>query len=226
LYVFSNIDIYVLLVTNIFYPLKKSRSIVNYPTTMTSSLVDGGENKSTASKRRVSDIGGKEVLLNNTAKKRRRRGEVNEAVDGDVDVDDDDNDDKNDCDTIVTYPIYTNTESLLSTDAFPCRFYRQTFKGKTFGLQLVEIEGRIVVAENVTGSSKPALGDVLFKGNDYTLPFRFSLNTVCLYMRRMLSNAGGVELTFPEIPMFWSDVAEPILKKREANGRRNAQLKE
>ena len=202
---------------------------------MTSSLVDGGEeDKSIASKRRVSDIGEKEVLLNNTAKKRRRRGEIDDVVDDDVDdVVDDDVDDvdyQNDCDIIVTYPIYSNTGSFLSTGSSPCRMYRQTFKGKTFGLTLVKIRGRIVVTKDVTSSScsggKPDFGDVLFKINDYVLPFGSSLNPVCLYMRQMLSNAGGVELTFLEFPMFWSDVAEPILKKIETNGRRNAQLKE
>ena len=200
---------------------------------MISSLVDGGEeNNSIASKRRVSDIGEKEVLLNDTAKKRRRRVEIDDDDDDDdVVVDDDvDVDYQNDCDIIVTYPIYSNTGSLLSTGSSPCRMYRQTFKGKTFGLTLVKIRGRIVVTKDVTSSScsgsKPDFGDVLFKINDYVLPFGSSFDPVCLYMRQMLLNPGGVELTFLEFPMFWSDVAEPILKKIEANGRRDAQLKE
>ena len=200
---------------------------------MISSLVDGGEeNNSIASKRRVSDIGEKEVLLNDTAKKRRRRVEIDDDDDVDVDIDDDRNDVdyQNDCDIIVTYPIYSNTGSLLSTGSSPCRIYRQTFKGKTFGLTLVKIRGRIVVTKDATSSScsgsKPDFGDVLFKINDYVLPFGSSFDPVCLYMRQMLLNPGGVELTFLEFPMFWSDVAEPILKKIEANGRRDAQLKE
>ena len=90
----------------------------------------------------------------------------------------------------------------------------------------MEINGRIVVGKNVTGGSKPARGDVLLKINDTPIPLGSSLDPVCLYMRQMLSNAGGVELTFLEFPMFWSDVAEPILKKIKANGRRDAQLKE
>jgi NAD-dependent dihydropyrimidine dehydrogenase PreA subunit len=153
------------------------------------------------------------VLLNNTAKKRRRRGEV----------DDDKNDRvcQNDCDTIVTCPIYTTEPgSFLSLvrKTFPCRFYRQTFKGKKFGLQCTVIEGRMVVARNDTCSSKPAIGDILLRLKDYTLPSDPSecvLDEVCENMRRLLSStAGAVELTFAESPMFWS-VVEPILKKKQ-----------
>ena len=91
----------------------------------------------------------------------------------------------------------------------------------------MDVDGHIVVAKNVTGCSKPALGDVLFRANNYNLPLcssRWTLNEVSLLMRQMLSDSGGVELSFKEVPRFWSDVAEPILKKRDANGRRNAQL--
>ena len=96
----------------------------------------------------------------------------------------------------------------------------------------MEIDRRIVVTKNVTDTSnpdlgsKPDLGDILFKVNDYVLPFGSSFDPVCHRMRQMLLNPGGVELTFLEFPMFWSNVAEPILKKMEAKLRRDAPLKE
>ncbi|OEU11354.1 hypothetical protein FRACYDRAFT_245714 [Fragilariopsis cylindrus CCMP1102] len=94
------------------------------------------------------------------------------------------------------------TGSLLNADAvaIPGRLYRQTFKGKIFGLQLVEIDGRIVVNKNVTGSSKPAIGDVLFKVNDCSLSLRSNLYSVRRFMRHCLIHSGGAELTFSENP--------------------------
>ena len=64
----------------------------------------------------------------------------------------------------------------------------------------MEIDGRIVVNKNVTGSSKPAIGDVLFKVNDCSLSLRSNLYSVRRFMRHCLIHSGGAELTFSENP--------------------------
>ena len=75
------------------------------------------------------------------------------------------------------------------------RYYQQYFEGKAFGIQLILMYRRLVVANKRYGESKPALGDVLVAINGYRLPIDTLLDEACRYMRQLLIQ-GTVELTF------------------------------
>ena len=77
------------------------------------------------------------------------------------------------------------------------RVYNQYFGGSTFGIQLVVMNNRLVVASNRFGNAKPARGDVLIAVNGLRLNLGCALNEACDYMKRLLKQ-GVVELTFLE----------------------------
>ena len=88
---------------------------------------------------------------------------------------------------------YDDISRVLCTDKV--RYYYQYFEGKAFGIQLIVMYRRLVVANKRYGESKPALGDVLVAINGYRLPIDTLLDEACRYMRQLLIQ-GTVELTF------------------------------
>ena len=94
------------------------------------------------------------------------------------------------------------------------RYYRQYFEGKTFGIQLIVMFRRLVVANKRYGESKPALGDVLVAINGYRLPIDTLLDEACRYMRQLLIQ-GTVELTFLVDSEFSKFCLLPVTQARQ-----------
>mmetsp|Transcript_35635 Transcript_35635/g.40055 ORF Transcript_35635/g.40055 Transcript_35635/m.40055 type:complete len:1419 (-) Transcript_35635:1224-5480(-) len=94
------------------------------------------------------------------------------------------------------------------------RYYNQYFDGSSFGIQLLVVNKRLVVANKMRGRAKPALGDVLVAVNGYRLPLDCPLNEACRYMKSFL-NRGTVELTFVVDDGFLKFCVLPIVQARQ-----------
>jgi hypothetical protein len=94
------------------------------------------------------------------------------------------------------------------------RYYSQYFEGSSFGIQLLLVNHRLVVANEGRITTKPALGDVLIAVNGYRLPVNCPLDSACQYMKDCLSR-GTVELTFVEDEGFAKFCVLPITEARK-----------
>ena len=94
------------------------------------------------------------------------------------------------------------------------RYYSQYFEGSSFGIQLLMVNHRLVVANEGRIKTKPALGDVLIAVNGYRLPLNCPLNSACQYMKNFLDK-GTVELTFVEDEGFKNFCVLPITEARK-----------
>jgi len=108
----------------------------------------------------------------------------------------------------------SNFSFKKSTVLRNCRFYKQNFRGTSFGIQLLNIECRLVVINNRFGKLKPALGDVLVAVNGTKLPLNLHLNQACMYMKQLLVK-GVVELVFVEDEAFVKQYTPAILEMRK-----------
>ena len=91
------------------------------------------------------------------------------------------------------------------------RYYSQYFEGASFGIKLLMVNNRLVVANEERKHTKPALGDVLIAVNGQRLPLNCPLDNACQYMKGFL-NKGIVELTFLEDEGFKNYCVSPIIK--------------
>ena len=200
-------------------------------------VASGGKEKTP--KRRVS-----ELLDSSTGK---RLKSANDGVDENDDNDVDDNNDAHDAhksivsvlsatrvktapNVTASLPRYiysgafecsTGTGDSMSTSNVPCRFYCQTFQGTSFGFQLIHANNRLVIADNGTENSKPAIGDVLVQFNCYKLSFGEPVEEACRLMKQSLTR-GPVHLTFAESPSFKSLVKQEINYARKGWGCRHS----
>jgi len=101
------------------------------------------------------------------------------------------------------------------------RVYKQYFDGSSFGIQLLRVFDRLVIAKNISRNRKPALGDVLVAVNGQRLPLGCALEEACKYMKTVL-NQGTVELTFVEDEAFVKHTKPFIIKQRDGIARANA----
>ena len=110
------------------------------------------------------------------------------------------------------------------------RYYHKYFEGKTFGIQLIVMYRRLVVAKDVYGQSMPVTGDVLVAINEYRLPVDTFLDEACRYMRQLLIR-GTVKLTFlvdnkfSEFCLLPLTQARQILEKGSKNNNNCSELK-
>jgi hypothetical protein len=93
------------------------------------------------------------------------------------------------------------------------RYYSQYFEGSSFGIQLVLVNNRLVVANEGRVKTKPALGDVLIAVNGHRLPLSCPLDNACRFMKECLSK-GTVELTFVEDEGFTKFCVRPVTEAR------------
>ncbi len=77
------------------------------------------------------------------------------------------------------------------------RFYKQWFRGASYGIQLLKIGRRLTVIQNTFGKEKPAFGDVLVAVNGHRVVIDADMSLVTNFMKKCLER-NTTELIFLE----------------------------
>ena len=77
------------------------------------------------------------------------------------------------------------------------RFYKQWFKGASYGIQLLKMGRRLTVIQNTFGKDKPAFGDVLVAVNGHRVVIDADMSLVTTFMKKCLDH-NTTELIFLE----------------------------
>jgi hypothetical protein len=96
------------------------------------------------------------------------------------------------------------------------RFYRQSFRGPSYGIQLLAIGRRLIVSQNQFGNQKPAFGDVLVAVNGVKVNTDTPMEMAVKFMKDSLMNR-MTELTFVEDEEFLQHFSPLIMKTFENN---------
>lgn len=105
------------------------------------------------------------------------------------------------------------------------RFYKQWFKGASYGIQLLKIGRRLTVIQNTFGKQKPAFGDVLVAVNGHRVVIDADMNSVITYMKKALEQ-NTTELIFFEDEEFLKKYSSQITQSaKEIEAMANKRLK-
>lgn len=105
------------------------------------------------------------------------------------------------------------------------RFYKQWFKGASYGIQLLKIGRRLTVIQNTFGKQKPAFGDVLVAVNGHRVVIDADMNIVITYMKKALEQ-NTTELIFLEDEEFLKKYSSQITQSaKEIEAMTNKRLK-
>jgi hypothetical protein len=100
-----------------------------------------------------------------------------------------------------------------------CRLFTQTFEGSSFGVQLTDHNGRLVVWQNTRGSKKPSQGDILVSVNGCVFPHGWTMSRAAPALKAVLAE-GPVELTFIEdedFTLHFSKLVSQLFKQQMAS---------